>query len=215
MQPDNSEQGNKPEASPWRSDDQYILGVALEDADAFYARVHSFSVREPMRTVQSYFTVEHLQRVMSPSMPQLANDINAFMALSPFGPDSELVVDQTRVGKAMVDLLAKSLRRRPTRVELPDGGTEGMITSYTYGIPIKFFISNLKARVHAGEVRVAPAVWDAADLETALVGMNADDLNPMVIAVGLAVWRAEKTKGRFGPPPRVIRSYAKHKGYER
>jgi hypothetical protein len=210
------EQGNRPELSPWRSDDQYLLGVTMDDAGSVQAVTHSFQVREPHRMVQQYFKVMNLQRLPALPAPKIAFDVSAVLRGPPFGPDSEIVIDQTQVGQDMVDVMVQCGMKRPVRVTLTPGGDEQLNGPYHYDVPRARFISTLKATLHGtgegSDLYVGRGLQEGPALEAAFNSMNADDdkLDPLVIAVGLTVWRAQRRKPSFGSsraPPRVRLGY--------
>jgi hypothetical protein len=169
------------------------------------------------------FLVRHLQRLkLGTSYVDVAAHIRDLMSRPPLCGDdlgvkpAELVVDQTGVGAAVVDLF-EAIGLRPIKIVITAGNrveAKGFLRNgqaSLFHVPKTILISDLDAALHTGDLKIAPALLEAGALQEELkdfqrslsaVGRStysaregkSDDL---VLAVSYAVWWAKR------PPPPV------------
>lgn len=151
-----------------------------------------------------HFDVRHLERLplgMSyPDQIQRVADLLARPPLNMLKP--KLVIDETGVGRPVGDMF-DAAGLRPSRVTIT-AGLEATCHGPSLHVPKALLISNLEARSHSGELRIAAAANDAGALKeemkdfkrkiseagqttyAARVGAH-DDL---VLSVAITLWMA-------------------------
>src|SRR5262249_17929531 len=125
--------------------------------------------------------------------PELIEDVR--MILERIRTGSELVIDETSVGRQVSDLFRAIAR--PIRVNISNTGTEATQTgSATYSVPLSSLLSTIDARLHCGELRLAKDITGAVDLEASLKNLrdraSGPDIHADTLASALAValWRS-------------------------
>jgi hypothetical protein len=183
---------------------------------------HTGVERIPQKPAER-FLVRHLQRLkLGTSYVDVAAHVRDLMSRPPLCGDDRvkpaaLVVDQTGVGAAVVDLF-EAIGLRPIKIVITAGlkvEAKGFLRNgqaSLFHVPKTILISDVDAALHTGELKIAPALQDAGALQEELkdfqrslsaVGRStysaregkSDDL---VLALSYAVWFAKR------PPPPVM-----------
>ncbi len=151
-----------------------------------------------------HFDVRHLERLpLGMSYPQQIQRVADLLARSPLDKlNPKLVIDETGVGRPVGDQFDVA-GLYPSRITIT-AGLEATQHGKSRHVPKGLLISNLEARLHAGELRFAVEAHDAAALKDELkdfkrriseagrttyaarVGAH-DDL---VLSVAIALWMA-------------------------
>jgi hypothetical protein len=202
----------------------YFTGLDLGQARDFTAlavleRTTVPDPQAPGRMV-GHYAVRHLERFpLGTAYTAVCTRVASLFAGPPLA-DSTLVVDQTGVGRPVIDLLRRTkiqARLRPVtitaghRASLADGG--GWL------VPKKELVSTLQVLLAAQRLKVAPTLADAPTLVRELLQFQVkvtraahetfgswrdgqhDDL---VLAVAVAAWQAERCPSRASFAPHVL-----------
>jgi hypothetical protein len=150
-----------------------------------------------------HFDVRHLQRLpLGMSYPEQVHHVAALKSRQPLD-NGELVIDETGVGRAVGDLF-DAAGLSPGRVTITAGLASTQHGARTWHVPKGVLVSNLEAKLHTGELRIAAGLAEANALQDELkdfkrkvseagrVTFNArngahDDL---VLAVAIGAWFA-------------------------
>lgn len=152
-----------------------------------------------------HFDVRHLERLpLGMSYPKQIQRVADLLARAPLDKlKPKLVIDETGVGRPVGDMFDVA-GLRPSRVTITAGLEATQHGAKTWHVPKGLLISNVEARLHAGELRFAVEAPDAAALKDELkdfkrkiseagrttyaarVGAH-DDL---VLSVAIALWMA-------------------------
>jgi hypothetical protein len=228
-----SEQGNIPTQPPvcWQSPSHWFVGVDLgqsQDPTALCVLEAYEQVGDPTEPARFCYDVRHLMRFpLGMSYPAMVHEIGLILTRPPLGLLTELIIDETGVGRAVGDIF-NDHGLKPIKVTITAGNEEGQSGFARYTVPKQVLISNLDALMHTGELRIAKDLRETPALESELkdfrrhvteAGRNTyqarvgahDDL---VLAVAIALWRAvrrKKTFNRPSSPPRVLLGYPEYK----
>lgn len=232
-----AEQGEVPKRIIWRSPDRWIVSVDLGQANDYtaVAAIQAYEMREdPVLPILHRYDVRHLQRFpLGLSYVDMVRDIGRLLQRPPFTRDTELIVDNTGVGRAVSDIFnAEGLK--PVCVTITAGTGEGeMHGTRRYNVSKGYIVSLLDAKLHTGELRFAGDLTEMPVMQSELKdfkrrvsesghtsfearGGKHDD---MVLAVGIGLWRAVKHRSKFNSGrttdrPKVILGYSNLKrGY--
>jgi hypothetical protein len=197
----------------------YLIGLDLGQASEFTAlavveRTWKAPPDHPERLV-SHYAIRHLKRwPVQTSYTTIAADL-AGLLRTPLLNNPVLVVDQTGVGRAVVDLLRRSELAAWLRPIIITGG---QVTSFGEGgalcVPKKELVSCLQVLLQARRLRVAPLPERELLIQELLtfrmkVTVSASDTleswrerehDDLVLSVALAVYWGE----RHGSPPVVV-----------
>lgn len=195
---------------------RYVSGLDLGQAAEFTAlavleRAEAPDPASPGRVLGRY-AVRHLERFpLGAPYPEVGARVAALFAAPPLA-GSPLGVDQTAVGKPVLDLLR---RARPRAVLRPVAVTAGHQAHADDGgvwlVPRKELVSTLQVLLQARRVKVAPSLPDAQTLVRELQNFKMkfpsvsdpfeawregphDDL---VLAVAIAAWLGERGMKRL------------------
>src|SRR6266404_5178551 len=151
-----------------------------------------------------HFRVYHLERLpLNLAYPVQVARIAAILARPPLNAGCEFAIDETGVGKAVGDIF-DAAGLNPRRVTITGGLEPTQHGGIHWHVPKGALITNLEARMHTGELKIADTITDGAALrdelrdfqrkvsEAGRMTFNArngahDDL---VLAVAIALWIA-------------------------
>ena len=153
----------------WRSPSRYIVGVDLgQAADPTAVCVLELTREDPAEPMKFYYDVRHLMRLpLGRSYPTMVHDVGVTLQQPPLDRDAELVIDETGVGRAVGDIfLERGLT--PVLVTITAGADAGTMTGNALFGQQELSVSNLDAKLHAGELRFAKELREAPALETEL-----------------------------------------------
>ncbi|PLT97187.1 hypothetical protein [Sinorhizobium medicae] len=194
-----------PDTGRWRSrrDEaspvKYFVGLDLGQAVDFTA----FAVVEKGETG---LAVPHLDRVRGLSYPQLVKMTADLMGRPPLAGASQLVVDATGVGRAVLDML-RSADLQPVAVTI-HGGDKVTGARRAPRVPKRDLINTLLVVLQAGALKISSELQHAGTLARELSEMRRKlsaaghdsygvwrdgEHDDLVLALALAVWRAERT----------------------
>jgi hypothetical protein len=209
----------------WRSPSCYFVGVDLGQAadPTAVCVLEAWSQREQPHLPEVFlFTVIHLMRFpLGMSYPSMVRDIGSLLQQPRLkGAKTELIIDETGVGKAVGDIF-DSQGLRPVKVTITAGNEVGQNGFNRYSVPKQTLVSRLDAAMHCEELFFSVDLHESPALEEELKDFSRhvsdagrssyaaregkhDDL---VLAVALALWRATARKAIIAdrPAPRVIR----------
>jgi hypothetical protein len=159
-----------------------------------------------------HFEIRHLQRLpLGMPYPAQVQEVANIMARPPLNAGAALVVDETGVGRAVCDLFDVA-GLKPVRVTITSGLETTRQGGNSWHVSKTQLISALDARIHTGELRIAPSneagalqeelkdfrrkVSEAGRSTWAARTGTHDDL---VLACALALWFATS-----GPKPTIF-----------
>jgi hypothetical protein len=210
-------QGKRWARLPEQFYESWTLGVDLGQSLDFTACAAVHHSRTPLsewapdeaagslrQKVEERFDVRGLQRFpLGTSYVEQVSRVQELLTRPPLRGEADLVIDQTGPGAAVGDLFAER-GLRPVRVLLTGGIELTRHTRGKWGVPKSVIISNIDARLHTGELRIANDVRDSEALKDELQNFQRhvtqagravfearssrhDDL---ILAIGIALWWA-------------------------
>lgn len=205
---------------------KYFIGLDLGQATDYTAvavleRPH-VTLQTPTAERRPIHTVRYLKRfALGTSYPEIIEDVRVLLQTPElFG--SLVMIDQTGVGKAIVNLLMDGLRNKVTATLWPvtlTAGNEFSSVSETL-IPKKELVGVLQALLQTRRLQIPRALEDAYVLVKELENFKArvtlkrqdpledwreGDHDDLVLALGLAAWVAETGLPDLyeAPPPPI------------
>jgi hypothetical protein len=195
----------------------YFSGLDLGQARDFTALAVVERSTPRLPGAVSHYAVRHLERqALGTPYTEVCFRVASLFATPPLA-NSQLVVDQTVVGKPVLDLLRRAkMRAKINSVTI----TAGHKVSWDDGgwlVPKKDLVGTLQVLLQAQRIKVAPTLPEAQMLVQELTNFKAkvptasSDLlsdwregqhDDLVLAVAIAVWAAERS-----PPPSVFRPH--------
>jgi|ERR1043165_487768 hypothetical protein len=207
----------------------HVVGLDLGKTSDFsaLAAIEQFQRPHPdqrghLGESQHHYLIGHLQRwQLGTPYPVVVKDVCGLMAQPPL-PGSVLVVDQTGVGQAVVDMFRVARPQawlRPVTITAGNTATE-VPEEFGWHVPKKELVSTLQVLMQGRRLRVAPLPEGVVELlkrelETFRVkitaaanetfgAMGTGQNDDIVLAVAIALWIAEHTalgwKGEIGLP---------------
>jgi hypothetical protein len=150
--------------------------------------------------------IRHLERLpLNMPYPLQVAHVRGFMA-SALLRDPELVIDETGVGRPVCDLFEQD-GLRPARVTITAGLEEGRGSGpRSWHVPKITLVSRLQAALHAGDLKLAPALVEAETLKrelgefrmrhtatgAAVFGAREGRHDDLVLAVAIGLWWAAR-----------------------
>jgi hypothetical protein len=197
-----------------RGPDRYFVGLDLGQAQDFTALavlqrplVHP---SDPPAQRRPTYALRHLQRFpLGTPYPEVVKAVLTLLRTPPL-PGSVLVVDQTGVGRPVVDLLADGLRDRASCTFHPitiTAGHEATVGEGGLRVPKKELVAAVQVLLQSRRLHIARSLPDAPvlvrELENFRVKVTASahetfeawrerDHDDLVLAVALAAWVGEK-----------------------
>ncbi len=195
----------------------YCIGLDLGQAQDYSALAIAEKVKPLEQVVDEFdrvthvpgrpvYHVRHLQRWrLGTSYPTIVKDVAALMARLP-PPAPALVVDQTGVGRPVVDML-RGAGLSPVPVTITGGVGVTGDESNGFGVPKRDLVSTLQVLLQASRLKFAEGLPEVPALVKELLAFqvkitaSANDTygswregshDDMVLAVALAVWFAER-----------------------
>jgi hypothetical protein len=195
-------------------DVKYFTGLDLGQAAEFTGlavleRTTGPDPEAPRRTVK-HFAVRHLKRFpLGTPFPEIFTSVRDLFATTPL-TSSTLVVDQTSVGRPVVDLLRRArLKASIIPVTITSGDQASIDESGVWSAPKKELVSNLQVLLQSRRLQVASTLPEAATLTRELVRFRTKAMlspndtlevwrerphDDLVLAVAIAAWQGERLK---------------------
>lgn len=166
--------------------------------------VDKSTIRPDPETVTTY-NVRHLERLpLRTPYPAIVTTVAQMMNTAPLRGNVRLVVDQTGVGRPVVDLL-RAAKLKPIAVTITAGDS---FTQHgrEFRVSKLQLVSQLQALFHSGELRIAEELAEAHVLKTELAdfranvtasgattfGARAGRHDDLVLSVAIASWYARQ-----------------------
>jgi len=181
----------------------YFVGLDLGQTNDFSA----IAILE--RSDTGHYALRHLQRFrLRTSYPQVVQSVRALLQ-TPLLQGSDLVVDQTGVGRPVVDMFRDALRGRPGKF-IPvtiTSGKKPTVAEDGIHVPKRELIGAVQVLLQTRRLRIARTLPDAAALVKELNSFRvkitrarnetfgtwrAGQHDDLVLAVALAAWCGEK-----------------------
>lgn len=187
----------------------YYVGLDLGQAQDYTA----LAILEQSGRDRPEYRLRHLERLqLRTSYPDVVTYVQGLMASEPLKRNSTLIVDATGVGRPVADLL-RLAKLEPIIVTI-HGGDSVSAESGGFRVPKRDLVSSLQLLFQSGRLRIAEGLPMAQSLVQELLNFRVrinlktahdsyeawregqhDDL---VLAVALAAWYAEFTRGSRG-----------------
>jgi hypothetical protein len=113
-------------------------------------------IGDPADPSRFCYDVRHLMRFpLGMLYPAMVNEIGLILSRpSLHGSPTELVIDETGVGRAVGDIFNQA-GLKPIKVTITAGNEEGQSGPARFTVPKQILVSNLDAMMHTGELRIA------------------------------------------------------------
>jgi hypothetical protein len=184
-----------------------------------YIKTSHVTIAGKTREVLEQFHVRHLQRLpLGLSYVEQSHHTAGLLRREPLSGACDFAIDETGVGRPCGDIF-ETAGLRPIRITITSGDAQTQKAPRRWHVAKQILISALDARLHTGELKIAPALTEAGTLREELrefrrhvssagrfsyearVGKH-DDL---VLAIALALWCFT---GRKKTPTAKIGRYA-------
>jgi hypothetical protein len=180
----------------------------IEDARIPDVRPGQFISEETLPTRHS-LSIRHLERLpLRMPYPDQANHVVRMMYTAPLTQNTDLVVDATGVGRPVVDLFRKA-GLKPIGITIT-GGDGHSYSRGGYRVAKLLLVSRLQALLHAGDIKIAADLPEAAalvselqefratftDAGNAAFGARIGRHDDLVLATAIAAWYATDGQGR-------------------
>jgi hypothetical protein len=187
---------------PARAVDQWFMGVDIgqsSDPTAISVlehRVIPLNTWTPNRKAQhwkqdrqQFFDVRHLERLpIGRPYPEYVRNVADRLQRPPLDKGCTLAADQTGVGAAVLDLFEEA-GLRPNRITITAGLEATNHGNRGFHVPKSVLITNMEAKSHSGELRIAADTPDAEALREEL-----KDFRRLVSSAGRPSWNARDGK---------------------
>ena len=138
---------------------------------------------------QTFFDVRHLERLpIGRPYPEYVQNVAERLQRPPLNAGCTLAADQTGVGAAVLDLFEEA-GLRPNRITITAGLEVTQHGGRGFHVPKSVLITNLEAKSHSGELRIAADTQDAEALREEL-----KDFRRLVSSAGRPSWNAREGK---------------------
>ena len=166
------------------------------------------------------FQCGYLERLpLNTTYPGIVQHARRLFQKQPFLGRAELVLDLTGVGRPVYDLFQNE-GLRPVRVTITAGGEETVDDRGIHHVAKMILVSQVQALLHDGRLQIQKDLADAPVLRAELedfraavtdsgrwtFGARAGAHDDLVLALALAVWRANKRRPRMVHPDVLRRS---------
>jgi hypothetical protein len=171
----------------------------------------------PVHGAALQYAVRHLERLpLGTPYTEACTRVTALFATPPLA-NSKLIVDQTTVGKPVLDLLRQAKMRAKINSVTITAGHKASWDDGGWLVPKKDLVGTLQILLQAQRIKVAPTLPEAQMLVQELMNFKskvptvASDVlgdwregqhDDLVLAVAIAAWMGERT-----PPATMIRRY--------
>ena len=164
--------------------------------------------------METTYRCRHLERLpLQTPYPVVVDQLKAMMNTAPLRGNCRLIVDQTGVGRPVVDML-RDAKLRPEAVTITSGDREHKgDQSDEHRVSKLVLVSRLQAMLHSGRLKIAKGIPEAEALRseladfrvsftegtgTARFGARVGKHDDLVLAAAIAAWWIGKPKMRVG-----------------
>jgi hypothetical protein len=189
----------------------YIIGLDLGQASDFTALAVVERHRRPIRPQQASYALRHLQRFrLGTPYTQIVPAVARMTRIAPLAGRVAVVVDQTGVGRPVVDMLRGALIQAPViPVTITAGRALKITADGSHRVPKKTLVLCLQRLLNAGRLKVARRLPEAktflqemlnfrvrvtAAIHETFGAWRHGEHDDLVLAVALACWQGERTK---------------------
>lgn len=208
---------------------QFFMGLDLGQAQDFTAIVIVQRL-QPKKGEPSEYHIPHLQRfLLGTPYTRIAERVKELMDTEPLKGKTALIVDETGVGKAVIDLLKKEGAPCLRSVSI-HGGDSVTDVPGGYRVPKRDLVGVLQVLLQNERLKIARDLPESSILVQELLNFKAKidpatahdsygawrdgDHDDLVLAAALAVWYAETKAAPFafefqtaGPRPSMTTGY--------
>lgn len=141
----------------------YTAIAIIEQIKVFHVRSSGKEQQKGQR-----FEVRHLQRLpLGLSYVDQASRVADLLARPPLARECLFCVDESGVGRPVADIFDKA-GLQPTRITITGGDKQTCQGTRRFHVPKAILISGLDARLHTGELKIAPDLAEAKALRDEL-----------------------------------------------
>jgi len=190
---------------------RYHVGVDL--GQSIDSTAISVVEHERLDSIQGYqqdtYRLRHLERIpLGTSYPQQAAHVHRLMSTAPLKERGTLIVDQTGVGRPVVDIF-RDHDLKPHAVSITGGDKEHR-DGDGYKVPKLVLVGRLQAALHAGNLEIASGLPEREALVQELqdfrvsytegsgyarMGAREGRHDDLVLSLALAMWSAASPRG--------------------
>ena len=200
----------------------FVIGCDLGQANDYTALCVLEKLRDTTSTIEqkgfepptcitstrNIFHLRHLQRLkLGTGYPQVVDIVGVMLKALPAAKQAPaLVVDATRVGRPVIDMMQKA-GLRPIAITITGGFDENRVLSNDWRIPKRNLVSTLAVLLQSGRLKVAPDlaegetfVSELSNFKVKISAAGHDSYNAwresihddLVLSVALAAWFGER-----------------------
>jgi len=188
---------------------RFVFGLDLGQAQDYSALV----VAQQLGDAPPY--THHVRQIrryaLGTRYPSVVDDVAGLLAGVPRGVTARLAVDETGVGRPVVDLFERA-GLKPIAVNIT-GGTAVVRAGRRYSVPKRELVSVVQAALQTGRLKIAEALPEAATLLRELLAFRVTisatghdsyaawrerDHDDLVLALAMALWVAENPPRSWG-----------------
>jgi len=188
----------------------YLVGLDLGDVNDYTALAIAEVTGTPR--VDAMYRFRHLERLRGIGYPSVVKRVATVLGMQPIMGNSQLLVDQTGVGVAVVQML-RVANCRPTGVTITGGLDTVQLPTGDYRVPKRDLVGAVKVVLQQRRLRIAEQLPEASVLTTELQNFQvkitaaANDTfgawregshDDLVLAAALVVWFGETYGARAG-----------------
>lgn len=189
---------------------KFYIGLDLGQASDYTALIIIESIPDPGGNI---YHVRRLERIRGESYPNVAEKVRAIMSSPALAGKTDLVVDQTGVGRPVVDLLRES-RLDPIAVSIHGGATVSR-EGRDWKVPKRDLVGVLQVLLQGGRLKVSNKLKLGPTLQAEMLNFKVkidpvtahdsysawrdNEHDDLVLSAALACWWAERSPKPTGP----------------
>ncbi|HQE97203.1 MAG TPA: hypothetical protein PKY20_03305 [Methanothrix sp.] len=189
---------------------KFYIGLDLGQASDYTALIIIESIPDPGGKI---YHVRRLERIRGEPYPKVAEKVRAIMTSSALSGRTALVVDQTGVGRPVVDLL-KDVGLKPIAVSI-HGGDAVSRDGSTWKVPKRDLVGALQVLLQSGRFKVSDQLKLGPVLQSEMLNFRVkidpitaydsysawrdNEHDDLVLSAALACWWAERQPKPTGP----------------
>lgn len=189
---------------------EYFIGLDLGQASDYTALI---IIQRLIEAGESVYHVRRLERIRGEPYPDISRKVLAVMRAPALTDKADLVVDQTGVGRPVVDLLRQEgLSLQAVSIH---GGATVSREGRDWKVPKRDLVGTLQVTLQGGRLKVSNKLKLAAVLQAEMLNFKVkidpvtahdsysawrdNEHDDLVLSAALAVWWAERSPKPIGP----------------
>lgn len=189
---------------------EYFIGLDLGQASDYSALI---IIQRLIEAGESVYHVRRLERIRGEAYPDISQKVLAVMRSPALAGKTDLVVDQTGVGRPVVDLLRQEgLSLQAVSIH---GGATVSRDGLDWRVPKRDLVGVLQVALQGGRLKISNKLKLAAVLQAEMLNFKVkidpitahdsysawrdNEHDDLVLSAALAVWWAERSPKLAGP----------------